>query len=71
MFIFFFFTLSFWVQVGLKGEESGLSSGSSSQWVSQPTLPKNQPLIWYKVTLILIFWFWVESFKYLISQPSQ
>jgi hypothetical protein len=57
MFIFFFFTLSFWVQVGLKGEELGLSSGSSSQWVSQPTLPKNQPLTWYKVTLILIFWF--------------
>jgi hypothetical protein len=50
MFIFVFFSLSFWVQVGLKGEESGLSSGSTSQWVSQPTLPKNQPLTWYKVT---------------------
>ncbi|XP_058086630.1 beta-galactosidase 6 [Magnolia sinica] len=38
-------------QIGLKGEELGLyedSSGSSSQWVSQSTLPKNQPLIWYK-----------------------
>ncbi|XVF47153.1 hypothetical protein PTKIN_Ptkin03bG0086400 [Pterospermum kingtungense] len=34
-------------QVGLKGEDSGLPSGSSSQWVST-TLPKNQPLIWYK-----------------------
>jgi hypothetical protein len=39
------------VQVGLKGEELGLSSGSSSQWVSKPTLLKNQPLTWYKVTL--------------------
>ncbi|KAF5447170.1 hypothetical protein F2P56_032739 [Juglans regia] len=35
-------------QVGLKGEELGLSSGSSSQWDSKSTLPKNQPLIWYK-----------------------
>ncbi|XP_077245167.1 beta-galactosidase 8 isoform X2 [Tasmannia lanceolata] len=38
-------------QVGLKGEELGLSrdpSGSSSQWVSLSTLPKNQALIWYK-----------------------
>ncbi|XP_059429427.1 beta-galactosidase 8-like [Corylus avellana] len=35
-------------QVGLKGEELDLSSGSSSQWVSQPTLLKNQPLTWYK-----------------------
>ncbi|GKV28825.1 hypothetical protein SLEP1_g37823 [Rubroshorea leprosula] len=35
-------------QIGLKGEDSGLSTGSSSQWVSQPDLPKNQPLIWYK-----------------------
>ncbi|XP_073149103.1 beta-galactosidase 8-like [Henckelia pumila] len=37
-------------QIGLKGEELGLSSGSSSLWVSQPTLPKNQPLVWYKTT---------------------
>ncbi|KAK5830423.1 hypothetical protein PVK06_014217 [Gossypium arboreum] len=36
-------------QVGLKGEDSGLPSGSSSEWVSQPALPKNQPLIWYKL----------------------
>ncbi|XP_023918924.1 beta-galactosidase 8 [Quercus suber] len=35
-------------QVGLQGEALGLSSGSSSQWVSQSTLPKNQPLTWYK-----------------------
>ncbi|XP_022732714.1 beta-galactosidase 6 isoform X3 [Durio zibethinus] len=34
-------------QVGLQGEDLGLPSGSSSQWVSS-TLPKNQPLIWYK-----------------------
>ncbi|PQQ04921.1 beta-galactosidase 8 [Prunus yedoensis var. nudiflora] len=34
-------------QIGLKGEDS-LPSGSSSQWVSQPTLPKKQPLTWYK-----------------------
>ncbi|KAK7324946.1 hypothetical protein VNO77_28920 [Canavalia gladiata] len=35
-------------QVGLKGEELGLSSGSSGQWNSQSTFPKNQPLTWYK-----------------------
>ncbi|XP_057454739.1 beta-galactosidase 8-like [Lotus japonicus] len=35
-------------QVGLKGEELGLSGGSSGQWNSQSTFPKNQPLIWYK-----------------------
>ncbi|OVA10161.1 D-galactoside/L-rhamnose binding SUEL lectin domain [Macleaya cordata] len=37
-------------QIGLKGEELGLSDGSSSQWVSLSTLPKNQPLTWYKTT---------------------
>ncbi|KAK7261372.1 hypothetical protein RIF29_27681 [Crotalaria pallida] len=35
-------------QVGLKGEELGLSSGSNGQWNSQSTSPKNQPLTWYK-----------------------
>ncbi|KAL7201941.1 hypothetical protein ACSBR1_033602 [Camellia fascicularis] len=34
-------------QVGLKGEELGLSSVGSSGWVSESTLPKKQPLIWY------------------------
>ena len=37
------------MQIGLKGEELGLSSGNS-QWVTQPALPTKQPLIWYKVT---------------------
>ncbi|EYU36194.1 hypothetical protein MIMGU_mgv1a001958mg [Erythranthe guttata] len=37
-------------QIGLRGEELGLSSGSSSLWASRPTLPKNKPLIWYKTT---------------------
>ncbi|PKI51981.1 hypothetical protein CRG98_027633 [Punica granatum] len=37
-------------QIGLKGEDSGLSSGSSSQWTTQPSLPKKQPLTWYKTT---------------------
>ncbi|KAJ4969156.1 hypothetical protein NE237_015857 [Protea cynaroides] len=38
-----------WIyQIGLKGEELGLSSGTLSQWISQSSLPKNQPLIWYK-----------------------
>ncbi|KAL6510901.1 Beta-galactosidase 8 [Orobanche gracilis] len=37
-------------QVGLKGEELSLSVGSSSLWLSQPNLPKNQPLVWYKTT---------------------
>ncbi|XP_068646886.1 beta-galactosidase 8-like [Aristolochia californica] len=35
-------------QIGLKGEELGLSGGGSSQWVSGSNSPKNQPLIWYK-----------------------
>lgn len=37
-------------QVGLKGEELGLSDGSSSLWNSQSALPTNQPLIWYKAS---------------------
>ncbi|GFZ13150.1 beta-galactosidase 8 [Actinidia rufa] len=36
-------------QVGLKGEALGLSRGGSSVWISDPTLPKEQPLIWYKI----------------------
>ncbi|XXG74073.1 hypothetical protein AAC387_Pa07g2886 [Persea americana] len=39
-------------QIGLKGEELGLyraASGSSSPWKSG-SLPKNQPLIWYKAS---------------------
>ncbi|KAG6417938.1 hypothetical protein SASPL_120135 [Salvia splendens] len=36
--------------IGLKGEGLGLSTGSSSLWVSRPALPKNQPLVWYKTT---------------------
>ncbi|CAK9174393.1 unnamed protein product [Ilex paraguariensis] len=35
-------------QVGLKGEALGLPKGSSSLWLSQSNLPKQQPLIWYK-----------------------
>ncbi|KAL6967271.1 Beta-galactosidase 8 [Sarracenia purpurea var. burkii] len=35
-------------QIGLKGEHLGLSSVSSSGWVSESTLPTKQPLIWYK-----------------------
>lgn len=35
-------------QIGLKGEDIGLSSGSSSLWVSGSALPKKQPLMWYK-----------------------
>jgi hypothetical protein len=42
------------MQVGLQGEDLGLSSGSVGQWNSQSTLPKNQPLIWYKVILLRI-----------------
>ncbi|GMI81634.1 beta-galactosidase 8 [Hibiscus trionum] len=38
-------------QVGLKGEDSGLPSGNSSQWISRSGLPKNQPLIWYKTNI--------------------
>ncbi|XP_074285017.1 beta-galactosidase 8 [Silene latifolia] len=36
-------------QIGLKGEDSELSSGSSSLWES-PVFPKNQPLTWYKIS---------------------
>ncbi|CAL5200286.1 unnamed protein product [Lathyrus oleraceus] len=35
-------------QIGLKGEELGLSSGSSELWNSQSAVPKDQPLTWYK-----------------------
>jgi len=45
------------IQVGLKGEDLGLSSGSSGAWNSQTTFPKNQPLIWYKVVLFSIYCF--------------
>ncbi|KAJ0238888.1 Beta-galactosidase 8 [Hirschfeldia incana] len=37
-------------QVGLKGEDTGLGSGDSSEWVSKSPLPTSQPLIWYKTT---------------------
>ncbi|KAL0436447.1 UNVERIFIED_CONTAM: Beta-galactosidase 8 [Sesamum radiatum] len=37
-------------QIGLKGEELGLASGTSSLWTAEPNLPKNQPLVWYKTT---------------------
>ncbi|KAI3450543.1 hypothetical protein Pfo_007208 [Paulownia fortunei] len=37
-------------QIGLKGEQLGLSKGISTLWVSQPALPKNTPLTWYKTT---------------------
>lgn len=39
-------------QVGLKGEDSGLSTGDSLEWVSQPALPTNQPLTWYKTSFV-------------------
>ncbi|KAK4487784.1 hypothetical protein RD792_005528, partial [Penstemon davidsonii] len=35
-------------QIGLRGEELDLFDGSSSLWISQPNLLKNQPLVWYK-----------------------
>lgn len=37
-------------QTGLKGEELNFPSGSSTQWDSKSTLPKLQPLVWYKTT---------------------
>ncbi|KAF2567603.1 hypothetical protein F2Q68_00024992 [Brassica cretica] len=37
-------------QVGLKGEDTGLGSGDSSEWISKSPLPTSQPLIWYKTT---------------------
>ncbi|XP_057953091.1 beta-galactosidase 8 [Malania oleifera] len=44
-------SLQWTYQIGLKGEELGLPSGSSessSQWKPFSTLPKQQPLVWYK-----------------------
>ncbi|KAF7805571.1 beta-galactosidase 8 [Senna tora] len=35
-------------QVGLKGEQLGLPDGTSGQWNPGSTLPKKQPLTWYK-----------------------
>lgn len=35
-------------QVGLKGETLGLHTGGSSLWVLGSSVPKSQPLIWYK-----------------------
>ncbi|XP_051113238.1 beta-galactosidase 8 [Andrographis paniculata] len=37
-------------QIGMQGEDSKLYHGDSSIWVTQPTLPTNQPLVWYKTT---------------------
>ncbi|XP_073312122.1 beta-galactosidase 8-like [Primulina huaijiensis] len=37
-------------QIGLEGEESGLSTGSSSLWLSKPVLSRYTPLTWYKTT---------------------
>ncbi|KAK7257722.1 hypothetical protein RIF29_31900 [Crotalaria pallida] len=39
-------------QVGLKGEDLDLPSGTSGQWNSQSTLPKKQPLTWYKTNFV-------------------
>ncbi|XP_057449004.1 beta-galactosidase 8-like isoform X1 [Lotus japonicus] len=36
-------------QIGLKGEDLDLPSVTSGQWNSQSTLPKKQPLTWYKI----------------------
>ncbi|KAL7238420.1 hypothetical protein ACSBR2_004507 [Camellia fascicularis] len=55
-------------QTGLKGEELGLSGGGSSVWVSKPTLPKNQPLIWYKCNkVILLLGFFLSCLPYSCS----
>ncbi|KAG8387698.1 hypothetical protein BUALT_Bualt02G0048300 [Buddleja alternifolia] len=37
-------------QIGLEGEQSNLYKGSSTLWVSKPSLPKNTTLTWYKTT---------------------
>ncbi|KAK6141947.1 hypothetical protein DH2020_024320 [Rehmannia glutinosa] len=37
-------------QVGLKGERVRLPQGISKVWASQPALPINTPLTWYKTT---------------------
>ncbi|XP_062082059.1 beta-galactosidase 8 [Humulus lupulus] len=42
-------SLQWTYQIGLKGEELNLPSKDSSQW-SQSTLPKKQPLTWYKTS---------------------
>ncbi|KAL2328638.1 hypothetical protein Fmac_022065 [Flemingia macrophylla] len=45
-------SLQWTYQVGLKGEDLGLSNGSSGQWNSKSTLPINQPLTWYKTSFV-------------------
>ncbi|KDO73222.1 hypothetical protein CISIN_1g003095mg [Citrus sinensis] len=45
-------------QTGLKGEELNFPSGSSTQWDSKSTLPKLQPLVWYKVIFIFHYIFY-------------
>lgn len=49
--LFYFLLWNIQNQIGLRGEVLGLFTGSSSEWIMQPTLPKNQPLVWYKVCL--------------------
>ncbi|XP_058757536.1 beta-galactosidase 8-like [Vicia villosa] len=39
-------------QIGLQGEDLGLSSGSVGKWNSQSNLPTNQPLTWYKTNFV-------------------
>lgn len=57
------------VQIGLKGEELGIyeESGDSSIWISQSALPKNQPLVWYKVSFII---FYLKVFVKLQTETS-
>ncbi|KAL0369676.1 UNVERIFIED_CONTAM: Beta-galactosidase 8 [Sesamum angustifolium] len=43
-------SLTVGLAIGLQGEELGLASGASSLWTTEPNLPKNQPLVWYKTT---------------------
>ncbi|XP_073137651.1 beta-galactosidase 8-like [Henckelia pumila] len=39
-------------QIGLKGEEIGLSGGGSPMWINGPVLPKKTPLTWYKTLFV-------------------
>lgn len=57
------FTLSLilLLQIGLKGEELDLRGGHSSQWISKSTLPKKQPLIWYKVNRCFCIKHWLAN----------
>jgi len=54
------------LQIGLRGEDLHLydPSEASPEWVSSNAYPINQPLIWYKVSMIIWPWNPYMTFKW-------